>query len=97
MSAYLVCWVEVRDPEAYAKYAAKTPSVIARHGGRFLVRGGDIQTLEGAPFGGRLVIVEFPNAAAVSAFYDSPEYQAARAIREPVSTARLFVAPGVAG
>ncbi len=95
MSAYLVCRVEIRDLEAYSKYTALTPDIIARHGGRFLVRGGDIQTLEGEPFEGRLVIVEFPDTAAVNAFYNSPEYQAAKAIREPVSTANFIVAPGV--
>ena len=95
MPAYLVCRVEVRDMETYAKYAAHSPGIVAQHGGRFLVRGGEIQALEGEPFDGRLVIVEFPNAAAAKAFYNSPEYQAAKAIREPVSSAQFLVAAGV--
>lgn len=96
MPAYLVCRVTVHDPETYSKYTAITPGVIARHGGRFLVRGGEVETLEGEPFSGRLVIVEFPNAAAAKEFYNSPEYQAAKAIRDPVSDAQFLVAAGLA-
>jgi uncharacterized protein (DUF1330 family) len=97
MTAYLVCWVDVRDLETYSKYTAQTPGIIAQYGGRFLVRGGEIQILEGEAFEGRLIIVEFPSVAAANRFYNSPEYQAAKAIREPASTARFVVATGVQG
>jgi uncharacterized protein (DUF1330 family) len=95
MSAYLVCWIDVRDLETYFKYAAQASSIVAQYGGRFLVRGGEVQTIEGEPFEGRLVVVEFPSVAVANLFYNSPEYQAAKSIREPVSTARIVLVSGV--
>lgn len=95
MTAYLVCMVDVRDAEVYAAYAAKTPDIIARHGGRFLARGGRVQTLEGEGFDGRFVILEFPDADAARTFYNSADYEAARAIRAPVSSGRFYLVEGV--
>ena len=95
MSAYLVARVEIDDPEAYGAYTAKSPAIIERFGGRFLARGGALETLEGEDFHGRLVIVEFPDLQAARSFYFSPEYQEARAIRMPVSKAQFVVIEGV--
>jgi len=65
MSAYLICMVRVDDVETYKKYTARTPALIEKYGGRFLVRGGAVTAFEGAPFNDRLVVLEFPAKEAV--------------------------------
>ena len=94
MSAYLVCTVRVDDPETYKLYTARTPALIEKHGGRFLVRGGPVETLEGPPFGERLVVVEFPSMEAARALYESPEYREAMAFRQASSEATFLLAEG---
>ena len=94
MSAYLICTVRVEDPETYKLYTAVTPALIARHGGRFLVRGGPVETLEGPVFGDRLVVVEFPSMEAARALYASPEYQGAMIHRHASSQATFLLAEG---
>ena len=72
---YIIARVDVTDPETYARYTAETPRVVAEHGGRFLVRAGRCEALEG-PARSRNVILEFPSFAAARAFYDSAAYRA---------------------
>ena len=95
MSAYLVCMIRVDDPETYRKYTARTPALIAKHGGRFLVRGGDVETIEGPAFHDRLVVLEFPSKDAVRTFYRSPEYQEVMQHRTAASQATFLLADGV--
>ncbi len=86
MSYYLIVDVRVDDPEEYKKYMVKAKSAGERHGGEYLVRGGEFQVFEGEYFKPRrLVVLRFPDKQAARAFYDDPEYQQARAIRLPVS------------
>lgn len=66
MPAYVIVMVTVKDPEMYRKYTDRTPPTIARYGGRFLARGGAVQTLEGEPYEGRLVLLEFPTPEAAN-------------------------------
>lgn len=94
MSAYLVCMVRVDDVETYKKYTAKTPALIQKYGGRFLVRGGNVTTIEGEPFKDRLVVLEFPSREAVEKFYRSPEYQEVMKIRHASSESRFLLAEG---
>ena len=61
MVAYLLAQVDVRDMQQYREYTAKTPDIIAKYGGRFLTRGGEVVTLEGAESSGRIVLIEFPS------------------------------------
>jgi uncharacterized protein (DUF1330 family) len=96
MSAYLFARVVIRDRDTYAKYVALVPPIAAKFGGEFIVRGGASKCLEGEGFEGRLVAVRFPSVAMAEAFYNSPEYTAAKAIRIPVSDAEFMVVEGVA-
>lgn len=96
MSVYLVCMVRVDDPETYKLYTAHTPGIIAKHGGKFLVRGGDVETIEGGEFKDRLVVLEFPSREAVKTFYASPEYQKIKKHRTDSSEATFLLADGVA-
>ena len=80
--AYVIADVDVSDPERYEGYKALTPAAVAAAGGRFVVRGGRRETMEGHWVPGRVVVIEFPSYEAAKAFYDSPPYLAARAARE---------------
>lgn len=93
---YIVAEITVTDPAAYEEYKPKAAALIARHGGRYLMRGGPSQPLEGAAPAGRFVTVEFDSVAKAVAFYRSPEYQAVSKIRQRASTSRFFVVEGVA-
>jgi uncharacterized protein (DUF1330 family) len=94
MSAYLIAQIRVRDWEAYKQYTARTPAIIAKHGGRFLVRGGETEILEGEVTGRRIVVLEFPSMDAARAFYRSPEYQEVKRIRTAASDAQFLIVQG---
>ena len=96
MSAYLIYRAWVRDPAAYAAYMAKTPELIRRFGGRFLVRGGVCVTLEGSPDTARSIIVEFPNRAAAEAFYRSDAYGEAMELRRDNADVQIVIIEGIA-
>ena len=81
MPAYVIADVKVSDPERYREYMALSPAAIEAAGGRFLMRGGAHEVLEGNWQPSRLVMAEFPDMAAARAFYDSAQYRAARAKR----------------
>jgi len=95
MAAYLIALIDVKDPEAYRAYTARSPAVIAKYNGRFLARGGPSVSLEGDAVAGRVVIVEFPSLEHVKTFYASPDYQEAKLFREGAAAARFFAVQGV--
>ena len=94
MPGYVIADVTVTDPETYAGYRALTPGTIAAFGGRFLVRGGDHEVIEGPWVPGRLVLLEFDSPARAADWYDSPAYAEARAIRQRASTGSLVMVEG---
>lgn len=94
MPAYIVAQVEVRDPARYGEYMKHTPRVIAQYGGRFIVRGGEMATLEGPDGPGRMVIIEFPSLEQAKAFYASPEYAPVKALRAGAGVGRFVVVEG---
>jgi uncharacterized protein (DUF1330 family) len=75
MAAYLIAQIKVTDPEAYKKYTSEVPETIERYGGKFLVRGGTVTTVEGDWHPERLVVVEFPNMKTLEKWYRSDDYQ----------------------
>lgn len=96
MPAYVVVEVTVTDPERYAAYVKAGTPLVAQHGGRFVVRGGPVEGLEGAWSPQRLVVLEFPDRAAARRWYHSPEYTAARKLREGAAVWRGVLVEGVA-
>ena len=94
MPGYVVADVTVTDPETYADYRALTPGSIAAFDGRFLVRGGEHEVIAGGWTPGRLVLLEFDSLARAAAWYDSPAYVEARAIRQRASTGSLVMVAG---
>ncbi|HLY50820.1 MAG TPA: DUF1330 domain-containing protein [Solirubrobacteraceae bacterium] len=96
MSAYVIADVEVVNPERYADYTAGVPATLEPYGGRFLVRGGATEMIEGDWRPRRLVVIEFPSTDAARRWYESPEYQAILGIRHEAANARLIIAEGAA-
>ena len=95
MAAYIYADVEVTDPAAYEAYRQQVPALIAAHGGRYLVRGGGVEVLEGERVPRRQVILEFPDMAHLKAFYISPQYKTLIAIRQAASLGTLLAIEGV--
>jgi len=81
---------EITDPAAYEAYRASVPDIIAAHGGRILVRGGDPQPLDGTMPQRRFVVVEFDSPEAARTFYYSGAYQAVLPVRLDASTSSGF-------
>jgi uncharacterized protein (DUF1330 family) len=94
MPAYIIADVQVTDAAAYEPYRPLAAASIARFGGRFIVRGGKADLLEGAPAPERIVVIEFPNADAARRWYFSEEYQQALKIRQAASRGRLILVEG---
>ena len=95
MPAYVIADVRITNPGDYAEYVRRTPATIAQHGGRFVIRGGKAEDLEGDWHPERIVVVEFPSVEQAKQWWDSPEYTAVRTIRQRTATSRLIVVEGV--
>ncbi len=95
MPAYFVVELDATNMDAMAPYRAAVPATLAQYGGRFLVRGGATELVEGGPEPKRIVILEFADAAAVKRWYNSPEYQKILPDRLNNSKSRAFIVDGV--
>jgi uncharacterized protein (DUF1330 family) len=95
MPAYWIAHVTVTDEEAYGRYAKLATEAIARHGGRFLARGGRHLQMEGRDRA-RNVVAEFPSLEAAEACYRSAEYQAALDLARDAAERDLVLIEGVA-
>jgi uncharacterized protein (DUF1330 family) len=95
MSAYIIVETDISDPEQYEQYKAASPGAIAAGGGRFLVRGGELAVLEGDWSPSRLVVLEFPDLETAKAFYESDEYQEAKALRAGAARLKMVAVQGV--
>ena len=94
MSAYIIADIQVTDPVAYDDYRPLAAASIARFGGRFIVRGGKVDLLEGEPQPERIVVIEFPDADTARRWYQSEEYQTALKIRQAASRGRVLLVEG---
>jgi len=96
VSAYVIVELEVTDPERYAAYAKLAQESVARHGGRFVIRGGPQEVIEG-DWSPRMVMVEFDSLDAVREWYRSEDYQACLPMRLESSKGRMIAVEGYAG
>lgn len=94
MKAYLVLDLSVNDFARFQTYIAEIPAFIAKHSGRYIVRGVEPTTIEGDWTPERLVIIEFPERAKAQAFLDDPDAQDLFAIRHATTTSKLLLADG---
>jgi uncharacterized protein (DUF1330 family) len=93
--AYWVAQVDVKDPDAYLAYIRANAQPFEEFGAKFIVRGGPFDQVEGKSRA-RIIVIEFPDLATARACYNSPGYQAAKALREPVSEADVVIIEGYA-
>ena len=95
MSAYIISNLDVHDEAELADYVKNAPASIARYGGKYLVRRGKVDSLEGAWSPKALVILEFPTRAQAKAWYESAEYRALRETSFKGASRDLILIDGV--
>ena len=95
MTAYVVIRIKADDPSLLKDYQTVAPSIIEKYNGKFLVRGGEVVTLEGPEEPRRIVIIEFPSLEDANKFYHSDEYMSAIELRKSVAIAEIIAVAGV--
>ena len=95
MAAYVIVSIRIKDPVRYEDYKKMVPPSIAAYGGKFVVRGGTVETLEGSWKPERLVMLEFPSTAQARAWWASPEYAEAKQLRQATSDGEMILVEGV--
>lgn len=94
MAAYLIAEVEITDAKAYEEYRKIVPATIAQYGGRYLVRGGAVESKEGGWTPSRVVVLEFSIMEQARKWYHSPEYAPALAIRTRAGNSKMILVEG---
>jgi len=97
MAAYMIVEVETVDEALMSEYRKLTPGLVAKFGGKFIVRGGETRSLEGGWRPSRIVVLEFPDFSAAERFYDSPEYKPVLAMRLKAGKNKAIIVDGHAG
>ncbi len=95
MSAYIIVQVNVKDRERYPEYIKMVPATLEPFGGRFVVRGGELENLEGSWQPSRLVVIEFDSVEQAKRWWDSEEYRPARDLRQATADTEMIVVHGV--
>ena len=94
---WVVCYKSISNPDALAAYAKLAGPSIQASGGRFLVRGGKVENLEGDWAPKRFVMAEFPSVERAKEWWSSPEYAEAKALRHATAKSQMIVVEGVEG
>lgn len=94
MSAYIIVQVNVNDAERYENYKSMVPPSLEPYGGRFIVRGGAVENLEGTWNPARTVVIEFDSMEKAKAWWSSPEYADAKALRQATADTEMIVVEG---
>jgi uncharacterized protein (DUF1330 family) len=95
MPAYFIVDLEVTDPVGIEEYRKQVPATIAKYGGRYLVRGGKHETLEGDWHPRRVIVLEFPSVEQAKRWYDCEEYKGPKALRFKTARTNLVLVEGV--
>ncbi len=94
MPAYIIVEIEIHDPETYEEYKKLTPVSLAAYGGKFIVRGGKTETLEGNWQPQRIVVLEFPTVERAKEWWASEEYAPAKNLRQRTAHTKMIVVEG---
>ena len=95
MSAYVIVEIDVHDPVGYVEYKKQAAATIAAHGGKYLVRGGKTEVLEGEWEPKRIVILEFASMKQAKAWLDSDEYREPRKMRHRTANTNMILVEGI--
>jgi len=95
MAAYMVSDVNIINAERYEEYRLAVRTAVEKYGGRYIVRAGSSKVLEGTWNPARMVIVEFESMQAAERFFDSPEFIAARALRQNAAMVNMILTEGL--
>ena len=95
MKAYVIVDVKITDPDRYGEYKKLTPGSLLPFDGKFVVRGGESETLEGTWKPGRIVVLEFPSMQKARAWWASEGYAPAKALRQSASVTQMILVQGV--
>ena len=94
MAAYMITEIEITDPVRYEEYRKLVPASLEKYGGKFIARGGHVQTLEGEWEPKRIVITEWPSVARALEWYHSDEYREAKDLRHAASDGKMILIEG---
>lgn len=94
MPAFVFVEINIIDHKLYEEYKKLTPKTVSDFGGKFIVRGGKTEVLEGDPSHNRMVLLEFPSIDEAQAWWNSQEYTRARLIRQRAATTRMILLEG---
>jgi len=95
MAAYVIGQIDVFDPDIYKKYIKKVTAIVEQYGGRYLVRGGAMEVLEGKVTRTRMVVIEFKTVEFAQSWYDSCEYGPLKKLRRDSSSGELLIVKGL--
>jgi uncharacterized protein (DUF1330 family) len=95
MPGYVIAEVEVTDPAGFEEYRKQVSATIEKYGGRYVVRGGACQQVEGDRAPGRMVVIEFASVEQARRWYDSEEYRGPKALRMKTARTRALIVEGV--
>ena len=95
MSAYVIAQIDITDPDLFKKYGEQVAAVVKRYGGRYIVRGGSMDNLEGALARTRLVVIEFDSQEAARRWYTSAEYAPLIELRQKASEGEVVIVEGL--
>jgi uncharacterized protein (DUF1330 family) len=95
MPGYVIAEVEVTDPAGFEEYRKQVGATLQKYGGRYVVRGGACQLLEGDRQPARIVVIEFASVEQARRWYDCEEYRGPRALRMKTARSRLLLVEGV--
>ncbi|KPJ92674.1 MAG: D-fructose-6-phosphate amidotransferase [Gemmatimonas sp. SG8_17] len=95
MAAYVIVDIEIHDAKRYEEYKKLAATTVTAYGGRYIVRGGTAEQLEGEWVPGRVVVLEFPSVDRARQWWDSAEYAPAKALRQASASTRMIVVQGV--
>jgi len=94
MAAYVFGEIEVTDPAVYEDYRKQVLAVVTKYGGKFIVRGGRVEPLEGGWAPKRVVALEFPSMEQALKWYRSPEYAPLIKLRQKAAQGKLIIVEG---
>ncbi len=94
MAAYFIVNLDIGDAERFETYRQQVAPLVEQHGGRYLVRGGELHPIEGDLGLKRLVVLEFPSLEAARRFYESPEYAPLLKLRQEAARSHIVLAEG---